>query len=85
MGHFGNYYTHFICFGASTFCEIFMCLLCSRGRCAEVCLSQLCGDEQKDAAAMETEGKQLPVRARYALYVRYGQRKLLQQLVDACR
>lgn len=50
-----------------------------------MCLSQLCGDEQKDAAAMETEGKQLPVRARYALYVRYGQRKLLQQLVDACR
>ena len=57
----------------------------SSGRCADSCLSQLGGDEQQDAVAMETGGKHLPSRARYALFVRYGQRRLLQQLVDACR
>lgn len=54
-------------------------------RCAEMCLSQLGGYAEQDTKDMQTQGKHMPSRARHALYVRYGQRQLLQQVLDTCR
>ncbi|XP_076469350.1 N-lysine methyltransferase setd6-like [Babylonia areolata] len=54
-------------------------------RCAEACLSRLCGDPQQDAKDMETQGKGLNPRARYSLFVRHGQRQLLKEMLEACR
>ncbi|KAL8580162.1 hypothetical protein ACOMHN_043047 [Nucella lapillus] len=53
-------------------------------RCAEVCLSRLGGCGEQDARDMQREGGGMTPRTRYALYVRFGQRQLLQQLRDAC-
>ncbi|XP_025106727.1 N-lysine methyltransferase SETD6-like isoform X2 [Pomacea canaliculata] len=52
-------------------------------RCAIHCLSQLGGDDL-DVVSMATQPSNLTSRQRYSLYVRYGQKQLLNKLIEAC-